>query len=112
MQFTQYDTQTKNCKRVFKFASHLFEGQYEQQYGPRRLAQFLEQAVKKAGLKKQITLHTLRHSYATHLLEAGTDIRYIQEFLGHNGPKTTMIYTHVSSKKLSEISNPFDDLEV
>ena len=64
------------------------------------------------GIKKEVTLHTLRHSFATHLLEAGTDIRYIQELLGHNDPKTTMIYTHVSRKKLSEINSPFDDLEI
>jgi integrase/recombinase XerD len=98
--------------KIYKPKVYLFEGQYEQQYSPRSFAQVLEHAVKKAGLKKQITLHTLRHSYATHLLESGTDIRYIQELLGHNSPKTTMIYTHVSSKKLSEINSPFDDLDV
>ena len=98
--------------KQYKPKVYLFEGQYEGKYGERSLAQVLEQAAKKADIKKQITLHTLRHSFATHLLEAGTDIRYIQELLGHNDPKTTMIYTHVSSKKLSEINSPFDDLEL
>jgi integrase/recombinase XerD len=98
--------------KIYKPKLYLFEGQYEQKYGERSLAQVLEQAVKKTGLKKQTTLHSLRHSCATHLLEAGHDIRYIQELLGHNDPKTTMIYTHVSSRKLSEIKSPFDDLDV
>ena len=98
--------------KQYKPKVYLFEGQYEQQYSPRSFAQVLEQTVTKTGLRKQITLHSLRHSFATHLLEAGTDIRYIQELLGHNSPKTTMIYTHVSSKKLSEIQSPFDDLEL
>ena len=61
-------------------------------------------------LKKNVTVHTLRHSFATHLLENGTDLRYIQESLGHNSSKTTEIYTHVSQKKISEIRSPFDDL--
>jgi site-specific recombinase XerD len=87
---------------------YLFEGQYTE----RSAAKVLQNAIKKCGIKKNVTLHTLRHSFATHLLEAGTDIRYIQELPGHNNPKTTMIYTHVSSKKLSEIQNPFDDLEL
>lgn len=91
---------------------YLFEGQYEQQYSERSFASVLEQAKNKVGIKKSITLHSLRHSFATHLLEGGTDLRYIQELLGHNSPKTTMIYTHVSSKKLSEIQSPFDDLEL
>ncbi|HBY67682.1 MAG TPA: integrase, partial [Flavobacteriaceae bacterium] len=70
----------------------------------------LAQAVKRAGIFKQgITLHTLRHSFATHLLENGTDIRYIQELLGHNSPKTTMIYTHVTDNSLKKIKNPLDE---
>jgi len=63
-------------------------------------------------MEKRITLHTLRHSHATHLLENGTNIRYIQELLGQNSPITTMIYTHVSSTSLDRIKNPFDDFEV
>lgn len=70
----------------------------------------LKQAVGKAGIKKPVTLHWLRHSYATHLLESGTDLRYIQELLGHSSSKTTEIYTHVSMKSLQKIKSPFDDL--
>jgi integrase/recombinase XerD len=63
-----------------------------------------------AGIKKNITWHGLRHSYATHLLEAGTDLRYIQELLGHMSSKTTEIYTHVTEKSIQKIRTPFDDL--
>jgi len=66
--------------------------------------------LRKAGITKQISLHTLRHSYATHLLESGTDLRYIQELLGHSSSKTTEIYTHVSTKNIQQIKSPFDDL--
>jgi integrase/recombinase XerD len=73
--------------------------------------QVLKQAhLQKAGIKKPVTLHWLRHSYATHLLESGTDLRYIQELLGHNSSKTTEIYTHVSTKSIQQIKSPFDDL--
>lgn len=87
----------------------LFEGQNTgQPYDAWSLQQVLKQALQKAGIKKNITLHTLRHSFATHLLESGTDLRYIQDLLGHSSPKTTMIYTHVTNDSLKKIKNPFD----
>ena len=91
--------------------TYLFEGQTEgNPYDSRSLQQVLKQAVRKAGIKKPVTLHWLRHSFATHLLESGTDLRYIQELLGHNSSKTTEIYTHVSTKSIQQIKSPFDDL--
>ncbi len=89
----------------------LFEGQTAgSQYSARSLQLVLNQAIEKAKLNKPVSLHWLRHSYATHLLERGTDIRYIQELLGHASSKTTEIYTHVSIKGIQQISSPFDDL--
>jgi site-specific recombinase XerD len=96
----------------YKPKQYLFEGQFGGRYSERSAAELFRKSVDKCSIKKKITLHTLRHSYATHLLEGGTDIRYIQEILGHNSPKTSMIYTHVSAKKLSEITSPFDDMEI
>lgn len=96
----------------YKPKEYLFEGLYGGQYSGRSMELVLKKCKLKCGINKKITLHTLRHSFATHLLESGTDIRYIQELLGHSSPKTTMIYTHVSSKKLSEIQSPFDDLNI
>jgi len=93
---------------IFKPKKFLFEGQYGEQYSSRSAQSVLHQSAKKAGITKQISLHTLRHSFATHLLENGTDLRYIQDLLGHSSPKTTMIYTHVSSTSLKNIINPFD----
>ncbi|HQV00269.1 MAG: tyrosine-type recombinase/integrase [Bacteroidia bacterium] len=91
---------------------YIFEGQYGGKYSERSAGKVLQASLKTCNIIKDVSLHTLRHSYATHLLEAGTDIRYIQELLGHNSPKTTMIYTQVSNKKLSEIKSPLDDLDV
>ncbi|WP_317163805.1 tyrosine-type recombinase/integrase [Flavobacterium ichthyis] len=89
----------------------LFEGQFEgEPYSEKSLQSVLKQALHKASIKKPVTLHWLRHSYATHLLENGTDLRYIQELLGHSSSKTTEIYTHVSTKSIQRIKSPFDDL--
>ncbi|UFH46650.1 site-specific integrase [Flavobacterium galactosidilyticum] len=97
--------------KVYQPTAYLFEGQKAgTSYDARSLQQVIKQAVQKAGISKPVTLHWLRHSYATHLLESGTDLRYIQELLGHNSSKTTEIYTHVSTKSLQQIKSPFDDL--
>jgi integrase/recombinase XerD len=97
--------------KVFKPKTWLFEGrEIDAKYDERSLAEVLKQAVAKTNIKKPVTLHWLRHSYATHLLEAGTDLRYIQEILGHSSSKTTEIYTHVSTKSLQNVKSPFDDL--
>ena len=72
------------------------------------LQNVLKQSLKK--IKKTVTLHWLRHSFATHHLESGTDMRYIQVILGHQSSRTTEIYTHVSNKRLQNIRSPFDDL--
>ena len=96
---------------AYKPKVYLFEGQVAgQPYDSRSLQMVLKQALTKAKIEKPVTLHWLRHSYATHLLESGTDLRYIQELLGHNSSKTTEIYTHVSTKSIQQIKSPFDDL--
>lgn len=87
---------------------YFIEGQKGGKYSPESIRSFLHKSSKAAGIKKRVTPHTLRHSYATHLLEGGVDVRYIQELLGHNDPKTTMIYTHVSQKNLNQIQSPLD----
>lgn len=80
-------------------------------YSEKSLSAVLKQGLEKVKITKPVSLHWLRHSYATHLLENGTDLRYIQELLGHNSSKTTEIYTHVSTKSLQNIKGSFDDLD-
>jgi integrase/recombinase XerD len=97
--------------KLYKPTVWLFEGQQKgQKYDERSIASVLKNAVAKTNIKKSVTLHWLRHSYATHLLEAHTDLRYIQELLGHSSSKTTEIYTHVSTKDIKNIRSPFDDI--
>ena len=96
----------------YKPVKYLFEGQTRGgRYSPASLGKVFKAAFLKAGINKQsITLHGLRHSYATHLLEAGTDLRYIQALLGHKSSRTTEIYTHVTIQSIEKIRSPFDDL--
>jgi len=89
----------------------LFEGNVAgEQYGEASLMKVFKRSLEKAGVKKLASLHWLRHSYATHLLESGTDLRFIQELLGHKSSRTTEIYTHVSTRQIQHIRSPFDDL--
>jgi len=87
---------------------YFVEGSKGGTYSAESIRAFLKRNAKRAQIHKVVTPHTLRHSYATHLLENGVDIRHIQLLLGHARPETTMIYTHVSRKDLMQISNPLD----
>lgn len=98
--------------KAYRPKTYLFEGEDGRgPYSERSAQAVLAEAKKRAGIQKKGSIHMLRHSYATHLLEQGTDIRYIQAFLGHGSLKTTMIYTHVSQVKMGGIQSPLDRLE-
>lgn len=88
----------------------VFEGQEGGAYSARSVQQVLKSALREAGIRQKASVHTLRHSFATHLLESGTDIRFIQEFLGHQSIKTTELYTHVTTVTKSKIRSPLDSM--
>ncbi|AUC84753.1 integrase [Polaribacter sp. ALD11] len=97
-----------NYYHSYKPKKYFVEGRNGGKYSTESVRQFLRKSCANAQIKKTVTPHTLRHSYATHLLENGVDIRYIQSLLGHAKPETTMIYTHVKRKDLMQIQNPLD----
>ena len=96
---------------LYKPKLYLFEGQFPNEpYSSRSAQAIFKDAIKQFNLPANISFHSLRHSYATHLLENGTDIKYIQDLLGHNDIKTTLRYTHVSIKDLGKIESPLDKI--
>lgn len=99
--------------RVYSPLEYLIEGQFPgKRITAGSLQQVFERALVAGNIKRHFTIHCLRHSYATHLLENGTDLRYIQELLGHKSSKTTEIYTHVSNNSLKQIKSPFDEMDI
>lgn len=102
----------KEYYKIYKPKNYLIEGQKGGKYSPKSVQSVFKKALQKSGVKKKATVHTLRHSFATHLLDDGTDIRYIQELLGHKRLETTTIYTHVSSYSINRIKSPADKLKL
>jgi integrase/recombinase XerD len=98
--------------KEYKPKKWLFEGQSGEQYSYESCHHILRNACEKAQIKKKVGLHTLRHSFATHILERGGDLRYIQVLLGHGSTKTTAIYTHITRKGMGEIKSPLDNLNI
>jgi len=100
----------KNYLTTYAPKVYFIEGPQGTKYSESSIRKFLHKSVQNAGISKKVTPHTLRHSYATHLLENGVGIRHIQELLGHAKPETTMIYTHVAKKDLLDIQSPLDTI--
>jgi len=98
--------------REYRPKTWLFEGPGGKSYSASSIRQIFHRAKIKAGIKKYATVHTLRHSFATHLLEKGTDIKYIQQLLGHNSIRTTAIYTHITQKAWKNIKSPIEYLDL
>jgi integrase/recombinase XerD len=96
--------------KAYKPKEWLFEGQSYDHYSTRSVQKIFQRAKLKARIVKKVSFHALRHSFATHLHEAGTDIRIIQELLGHSSSKTTEIYTHVSNRTIQRVQSPLDNL--
>ena len=97
--------------KEYKPKKYLFEGQYGDKYSIRSAQQVFKDALKRAKINKDAGIHSLRHSFATHLLENGTDISFIQQLLGHNDIRTTLIYAHVTKKDLKKVRSPLDQMD-
>jgi site-specific recombinase XerD len=94
--------------KIYKPKKWLFEGVREKLYSATSIRKVFNRSKKKANVNVPATVHSLRHSFATHLLDSGTNLRYIQKLLGHNSSKTTEIYTHVSNANLTNIESPYE----
>ena len=97
--------------KEYKPKDWLFEGAKGQRYSVSSVQSIVKAAYERAGIKKKVSTHTLRHSFGTHLLENGTDLRYIQSLMGHESSKTTELYTHITTKGFDQIQNPLDKLD-
>jgi site-specific recombinase XerD len=100
----------RNYFKAYKPKTWLFEGINNGPYSSTSIAKVIKKCATKAGIKKRVHVHMLRHSFATHLLEQGTNLRIIQELLGHEDIKTTEIYTHISSLEIDKVINPIDEI--
>ena len=105
-------TELKKYLRTYQPSEWVFEGVNGGSYSVRSVQNIFTRAKKKSGINPYATVHTLRHSFATHLLEKGINLRYIQELLGHQSIRTTEIYTHVTNKGKEGLSSPLDDLDI
>lgn len=97
-----------NYLMTYRPVYYFIEGPQQKKYSEGSVRKFLQRSCQRAGIKKHCTPHTLRHSYATHLIENGVGLRHVQDLLGHSKPETTMIYTHVAQKDLLQIRSPLD----
>ena len=102
----------RNYYKIWKPREYLFEGPYFKKFTGSSVVKIVRNAANRAGIKKRVTPHMLRHSFATHLLEAGTDLRYIQVLLGHNSTRTTEIYTQVATNNIQLIKSPIESLNL
>ncbi|MEA2103112.1 MAG: site-specific tyrosine recombinase/integron integrase [Candidatus Cloacimonadota bacterium] len=113
----RYSILSKNTLQILRIyykeyhpGNWLFESPKKSRYSASSIQKILKRSVRKAGIHRNVNIHMLRHSFATHLLEQGTNLRIIQELLGHESIKTTEIYTHISNRDLKNVINPFDNM--
>lgn len=100
-------------RALYPSAQYVFEGQFASMpYSTESVQKIMAAAVHKSGLSKKGSVHSLRHSFATHLLDAGTDIRYVQQLLGHTDVRTTMVYSHLSRPLIDRVQSPLDRLNI
>jgi len=97
---------------LYRPKNWLFEGENGGRYSDSSIYSIFKKAIAASNIKKKVSIHSLRHSFATYLLENGTDLRYIQCLMGHSSSKTTEIYTHITTKGFDQIKSPLDNLEI